>query len=263
MIENKRITAISFGGYLASEVYDPAFDRFLFSFMGETRIFASHERTEPSVRAWLNQVYQQKGNSNGVSRQTAQANASLSNQSQSGGISGAAGSYTHFPAAFHTSGILPHIRQSAPTLANIQNAYNQAAGQAVDAGSAPEPLKTTDFIVGEIIAWRGWRVRRDGFLQSMSADAVWPPDEPMDGNVKSLKDHCGVYAYKKAKDFLASHSDTLDIYGRVALWGDVIEHELGYRAEYAKVISLDHFLKNPAPHKIAIKDLREKYRCAA
>jgi hypothetical protein len=81
----------------------------------------------------------------------------------------------------------------------------------------------------------------------------------MEGKTKSKEEHNGIYAYKKAADFLKSHSEGLDIYGEVALWGDVIEHELGYRAQFAQIVSLKHFLKTPAPHKLHIKELRERY----
>lgn len=93
----------------------------------------------------------------------------------------------------------------------------------------------------------------------MSANAVWAPGEPMEGKTKSTSEHNGVYAYKTAKDFLTNHAEALHVYGRVALWGDIIEHELGYRAQFAKIISLDRYLTRRAPYKIPIKELRQKY----
>lgn len=64
----------------------------------------------------------------------------------------------------------------------------------------------------------------------------------MDGKTRAKEEHCGIHAYKKARDFLKSHASELHIYGKVAMFGDVIEHELGYRAEFAKIISLDGVL---------------------
>ena len=29
------------------------------------------------------------------------------------------------------------------------------------------------------------------------------------------------------------------IFGTIKMWGEIVEHELGYRAEFAKIISLD------------------------
>lgn len=84
----------------------------------------------------------------------------------------------------------------------------------------------------------------------------------MDGNTNSRAEHNGIYAFKTAKDFLTHCENAgLEIYGKVALWGDIIEHELGYRAEFAKVISLEHFLGKSNGHYI--KDLRAKYCEAA
>ena len=47
---------------------------------------------------------------------------------------------------------------------------------------------------------------------------------------------CGFNAYKKLQD--VELFESFQIYGRVALWGRVIEHEHGYRAEYARILSL-------------------------
>lgn len=147
----------------------------------------------------------------------------------------------------------------------VQNIHaNNALYQRLQGGvnfveSVAAPLKTTGIRLGEIIAHRGWVVGPAGFLHSMSAGVVWAPGEPMEGKTKSTQEHCGVYAFKTAKDFLTQVGDALDIYGRVALWGDIIEHEIGYRAQFAKIIGLDHFLKPKPPHGISMEHLREKY----
>lgn len=56
----------------------------------------------------------------------------------------------------------------------------------------------------------------------------------------------GIHAFKNAgymmTEFAPSHDPSLDrylVYGTVALWGDVIEHRHGFRAEYAKINTLD------------------------
>lgn len=94
----------------------------------------------------------------------------------------------------------------------------------------------------------------------MSAKAVWAPDEPMEGKTKSAVEHNGVYAFKTARDFLTELADHMQVYGKVALWGDVIEHELGYRAQFAKVISLEALQHQPL---IDIKALRQRYHLEA
>lgn len=129
----------------------------------------------------------------------------------------------------------------------------------------PQPLKTEAIKLGEIIAFRGWNITEGGFLKSMSANVIWGPGEVMEGKTKSMEEHCGVYAFKTAKDFLSQLADDMDIYGRVALWGDIIEHENGYRAQYAKIIGLDYLLKRSrsregaeaAAHNLSV--MRKRY----
>ncbi len=54
-------------------------------------------------------------------------------------------------------------------------------------------------------------------------------------------DKVGVYAWKTKRAALEqmAHYEG-GIVGRVALWGEVVEHERGYRAEFGKVVSLDY-----------------------
>jgi hypothetical protein len=263
-----RSGSADFCGHHASYDYDPAMDAYYVHYMGERRVFrASDFATDPDIaRRWCEAIYQAKGNNYGVSGQSTQANAG----SSIGSFSGASQ--------------LAYLQQSRQHQFNHQlnNAYQQqaaatyaalakqqqwlaqqqlaAAQQAQAPAAKSEPLKTEGFKVGEIIGWRGWKITPTGFLRSMSADVLWPPDEPMEGKTKTREEHNGVYAFKACKDFLKQMENAgLEVYGRVALWGDVIEHELGYRAEYAKVVSLDHFLVSPAPHKLSIKDLRDRY----
>lgn len=49
--------------------------------------------------------------------------------------------------------------------------------------------------------------------------------------------------------------------GRVKMWGEVIEHEEGYRAEYAKVIALDAIVWEAADHPapVDLDELRIRY----
>lgn len=170
-----------------------------------------------------------------------QANSTSSGHSvnaQSGG-GGAGGSFSIAPGAINRASVLHRP-------ASVVGIFG--------ASDAPkEPLKFAGFKLGELTGVRGWQIGSDGFLRSMTANVVWAPGEPMDGKTNSKSEHCGVYAYKKARDFLKAHGD-LHIYGKVALWGDVIEHELGYRAEFAKITSLDGVLGSQ-------RDDRELARC--
>lgn len=58
----------------------------------------------------------------------------------------------------------------------------------------------------------------------------WPPCPISPGNDCS----CGIYAVKSFRlvfDYVVEHP--WYVFGKVALWGKVIEHEKGYRAEFA------------------------------
>lgn len=48
------------------------------------------------------------------------------------------------------------------------------------------------------------------------------------------------------------------VIGKVALWGDIVEHEYGYRAEFGKVKSLDKILWGDYG---MLRELRTKYNC--
>jgi hypothetical protein len=40
------------------------------------------------------------------------------------------------------------------------------------------------------------------------------------------------------------------LFGRVKIWGEVVEHEWGYRSQFGKIVSLDH----------GVPELLEKFR---
>jgi hypothetical protein len=116
-----------------------------------------------------------------------------------------------------------------------------------------------------IDGWRAWRVRYDdgepGALQSIAHGLTWPARRPMrahclyawakrrlpwpglpksHGSAPSLEHSCGLYATatsRQARFWAASapSESALDqrIIGRVALWGRVLCHSRGWRAELA------------------------------
>lgn len=106
-------------------------------------------------------------------------------------------------------------------------------------------IKAGDSIeVGAIIAWREWRYRyRPLRLLSLSFSLEWSPDHPQESDPDTR--HSGVFALKLRSERWAwsqiQSAGPQDGYviGRVALWGVVWEHVLGYRAQYAKPISFD------------------------
>jgi hypothetical protein len=125
-----------------------------------------------------------------------------------------------------------------------------------------------------VVAWRVWLVATDDgepqSLRSISYRIRWPKRKPMRAHclftlrhpVKGptgpltppqphpgeqcpvLSHQCGIYALKEPDDlpkwaptFSAWAPGMPRVIGQVALWGRVLEHELGYRAEYAYPVS--------------------------
>lgn len=113
----------------------------------------------------------------------------------------------------------------------------------------------TGIRVGEILGWRWWYI--DGLLKSPFMDCTWFPDEPMEGDVTA---GFGVYVMKD-RELAASQADASlwfssdglwrwnnwrrrlqsphATYGSVRIWGEVMEHATGYRAQYARVVSIE------------------------
>lgn len=119
-------------------------------------------------------------------------------------------------------------------------------------------------VAGVIVGWRTWRILgpRDYLNWKgeplLDSRAVWPRD----GHLKARHvidgrgdaDHtapdphcvCGIYAVASATDLVgqpgAARRTSLlggrSVAGKVALWGRVIEHEHGWRAEYARPVGL-------------------------
>jgi hypothetical protein len=110
-------------------------------------------------------------------------------------------------------------------------------------------LKHEGIRAGEIIAYRAWRVMAprwlgDDWLRSVyMRDYVWLTDEPASGEVKTH----GIYSFRDAIRSEAEYSygygadgDRLLLFGKVKIWGEVVEHEAGYRSQFGKIVSLDY-----------------------
>lgn len=116
--------------------------------------------------------------------------------------------------------------------------------------SPPLTKGDTALVVGEpLVGWRVWRVCDDGRLVSCNG-VQWPAHAALESVCKQGKNHapsfdctCGVYAYTQRGG--ANHhrttlftTETIAI-GSVALWGRVIQHRLGYRAQYAYPVCVE------------------------
>ncbi len=110
-------------------------------------------------------------------------------------------------------------------------------------------LKHEGVRVGEIIAYRAWRVINEGWFRSgydrlhsvLMRDYVWYPDEPASGDVLTY----GIYSFR---DVIRSKEeygydpgvDGPLLLGTVKIWGEIVEHEAGYRSQFGKIVSLDY-----------------------
>jgi hypothetical protein len=102
---------------------------------------------------------------------------------------------------------------------------------------------------GEIIAYRAWRVidgssfrNGDDRLHSVAMrNYVWHLDKPASGDVRTH----GIYSFrdmirsKEEYGYDVDESEML-LFGKVKIWGEVVEHEAGYRSQFARIVSLDY-----------------------
>lgn len=112
---------------------------------------------------------------------------------------------------------------------------------------------------GELTAFRVWRVTDKPELKSSYQQTLWPVAQIMKAHILPAENvQSGLYGWKSvfelveySRNIQASargnwdhernqpHEVPVLCIGRVHLWGEVIEHERGYRAEFARIISLD------------------------
>lgn len=103
----------------------------------------------------------------------------------------------------------------------------------------PKPVvENCGIVLGEIEGFRAWRIF-NGCLVSLCVDDVWLPGEPMTATDVSEDNTNGAHAFKTLPDAISySRGYENSAVGRVKLWGQIIEHELGYRAEFSKPIEI-------------------------
>ena len=125
-------------------------------------------------------------------------------------------------------------------------------------------------VLTPIIAYRGWRVSGKNLFplgvffpndRPGTKNEVFVPQKLMVAKCFHIESHspfwslfsplcrksdekpptdncsCGIYAVKNLNNVVVEYRDTWSdfpiIFGKVALWGKIIEHEKGYRAEFA------------------------------
>jgi hypothetical protein len=106
---------------------------------------------------------------------------------------------------------------------------------------APLPQDEIICATGGIVGWRSWRVPCFGDdLRSFNGE-LWPVRKALratcrNGAPECCKGEyctCGLYAWKHRISLIENQSVANSLFGEVWLWGKIIEHEKGYRAEYS------------------------------
>jgi hypothetical protein len=142
---------------------------------------------------------------------------------------------------------------------NAGRARRTAAARSANARAIP----FAGFRAGEIIAPRVWTAY-GGLLHSVFfLGHPWLPHFPVQGDPHTHGS--GIHAFKtldeahcyadKARHWIFPGWNV--VVGRAALWGDVVEHEHGYRAEFGAVHSLLAVLHG----NVDIASLRADYGC--
>lgn len=143
-------------------------------------------------------------------------------------------------------------------------------------------------LIEPIIALRAWKVTSDGYLLAANRGTRWPARQPINaicnqrsmfsqfgmtlGGIAPLPEkptphispsamcHCGIYAAKE-KDKMV-YGDGVFAWGRVAMWGRVIEGEHGYRSQYAYPVSIVLVNRRsdevPRLDRLEIEEMRER-----
>jgi hypothetical protein len=109
-------------------------------------------------------------------------------------------------------------------------------------------IKYSGIRVGEIIGYRAWRVPNQSWFKRgherlcsvYISEFVWDPEKPAYGDVRIH----GIYSFRKVvssrEEYVYSMPTGTLLFGKVKIWGEVVEHEWGYRSQFAKIISLDY-----------------------
>jgi hypothetical protein len=116
------------------------------------------------------------------------------------------------------------------------------------------PKLETVLDAGEIVARRLWIVRGDPslpVLSSMTMTTGWPYKCPLRGDDSAILETRGIHAYTldfpadKILDYWSDifHKRIIAI-GTVYLWGNVIEFENTYRAQFAAVRTIERVWRN-------------------
>lgn len=138
-------------------------------------------------------------------------------------------------------------RRDSPVGTNSADAGADSAAASVPSvaspreGPMPRAGEGPRTIAGEIEAYRCWQVVGDYVLSFNNT--LWTPGETMKGLGLTFDNTSGVYSFARLADAIREYGSSggMVVVGKVKLWGTIIEHRNGYRAEYAKVSEFIQF----------------------
>lgn len=125
-----------------------------------------------------------------------------------------------------------------------------AASLAYETRRNPNTCPDAGVRAGEIVGWRAWEMGSGCLRSLVVTSTIWQPNGIIKGNpgIKSpyYPLYEGIYAFKTEAQALNlfheyPYAPSNYVVGTVELWGEVHEHENGYRAQYAQPLELVHF----------------------
>lgn len=204
---------------------------------------------------------------NGIHRRAQAPNHSGPSQTSSPTASGATAQQAASQANALVAAQQAAIQSGLAGSVQVQRAINAAAmfqGALGPPAKPQAPPPHEGIQVGEILAWRCWKLSSFWLTSTYMDSQRWPHEEPLEGNpakadegIHAFKELAGVQRYIKA--YFGAPSCVL-IIGQVWLWGEVVEHETGYRAEFAKPASLVQMLPSYDPD--ILPSLAKLYSCS-
>jgi hypothetical protein len=139
------------------------------------------------------------------------------------------------------------------------------------------------FVLGELVGWRVWEIKRplafppvlqeqvpthlvnNYFLNSLIYNMLWFPDAKVVAEGNIAPGNAGIHSYKKVEGCSEwTESDCSCVHplavGSIEMWGEVIEHEFGYRARYARIMSIDYVVDKHKRNTELLQALQSFYR---
>lgn len=103
---------------------------------------------------------------------------------------------------------------------------------------------TNTISVGEMLGWRCWNIDfKKNLLVSYSHDYIWTPGTQEASAIPTEHNTDGFYSlksYQQVLDYIVNNRlvKVPMVLGTIEIWGQIIEGELGLRAQYASINQL-------------------------